>query len=273
MSTRLSSVPATRRLPATLLASVALAASLAACKSNPPRVDPSMTGAIAAPMTQADFQEAVSYWEPRYTADDKDKTNALNYAAALLRVGRSDQALAVLQKTAINYPNDREVLAAYGKGLAAQGQLEQALGIIRRAQTPDRPDWKLLSAEAAILDQQGKNAEARRLYAQAIQIAPGEPTLYSNLGMSYTLTGDLPAAEENLRKAAALPNADSRVRQNLALVVGLQGRFDEAEKIARQELSPEQAEANIAYLRSMLADQNLRRAAAPTAAAPARNNG
>ncbi len=52
------------------------------------------------------------------------------------------------------------------------------------------------------------------------------------------------------------PDADSRVRQNLALVVGLQGRFDEAEKIASQELSPEQAQANVAYLRQMLAQQN-----------------
>jgi Flp pilus assembly protein TadD len=46
------------------------------------------------------------------------------------------------------------------------------------------------------------------------------------------------------------------VRQTLALVVGLQGHFDEAEKIASQELSPEQAEANVAYLRKMLAQQN-----------------
>jgi Flp pilus assembly protein TadD len=46
------------------------------------------------------------------------------------------------------------------------------------------------------------------------------------------------------------------VRQNLALVVGLQGRFQEAEQIAQQELSPEQAQANVAYLRNMLAQQN-----------------
>ena len=59
-----------------------------------------------------------------------------------------------------------------------------------------------------------------------------------------------------MRSAAQQPNADSRVRQNLALVVGLQGRFDEAEKIASQELSPEQAQANVAYLRQMLAQQN-----------------
>jgi Flp pilus assembly protein TadD len=46
------------------------------------------------------------------------------------------------------------------------------------------------------------------------------------------------------------------VRQNLALVVGLQGRFPEAEQIARRELSSQQADANVAYLRSMLSQQN-----------------
>ena len=149
-----------------------------------------------------------------------------------------------------------EVLAAYGKALAANGQLDQALDIIRRAQTPDSPDWRLLSAEAAILDQQGKNDEARKLYVEAQTYAPDEPSILSNLGMSYLLTGNLAKAEDALRKAAALPGADSRVRQNLALAVGLQGRFEEAEKIATAELSPEQAAANVAYLKNMLAQQN-----------------
>jgi Flp pilus assembly protein TadD len=131
--------------------------------------------------------------------------------------------------------------------------LSEALTIIRRAQQPDRPDWRLLSAEAAILDQLGDVALARTLYNQAIDLAPGEASLLSNLAMSFVLGGDLPHAEQLLRQAVALPTADSRVRQNLALVVGLQGRFEEAEAIARRELSPEQAEANIAYLRAMLA--------------------
>jgi Flp pilus assembly protein TadD len=74
--------------------------------------------------------------------------------------------------------------------------------------------------------------------------------------MSYLLTGNLDKAEDALRKASALPGADSRVRQNLALVVGLQGRFPEAEQIASHELAPEQAQANVAYLRSMLSQQN-----------------
>jgi Flp pilus assembly protein TadD len=43
------------------------------------------------------------------------------------------------------------------------------------------------------------------------------------------------------------------VRQNLALVIGLQGRFSEAETIVRADLPPAEAAENIAYLRQMLA--------------------
>ena len=107
-----------------------------------------------------------------------------------------------------------------------------------------------------ILDQLGKQGDARSLYRRALDLKPNEPSVLSNLGMSYVLEGDLKSAETYMRQAAAAPGADSRVRQNLALVVGLQGRFEEAETLARQELSPQQAEANVTYLRSMLAQQN-----------------
>ena len=45
-----------------------------------------------------------------------------------------------------------------------------------------------------------------------------------------------------------------RVRQNLALVVGLQGRFAEAESIAQADLPAEEAAANVTYLKQMLKD-------------------
>jgi Flp pilus assembly protein TadD len=191
-----------------------------------------------------------------YERNPKDRNAGLNYANMLRMTGRNEQALAVMQQVAISYPTDREVLAAYGKSQAAAGQLEQALNTISRAQTPDRPDWKLKSAEGAILDQLGRAPEARQRYREALDIQPNEPTVLSNLGMSYLLNKDLKTAETYLKSAASQPGADSSVRQNLALAVGLQGRFAEAEQIARQELSPDQAEANVAYLRGMLTQQN-----------------
>jgi len=46
------------------------------------------------------------------------------------------------------------------------------------------------------------------------------------------------------------------VRQNLALVVGLQGRFDEARSIASKDLPPDEVDANLAYLQQMLSQPN-----------------
>lgn len=207
-------------------------------------------------MSAVELDRAAQSLGAAYTRNSTDKATGLRYGTVLQMTGRSDQALAVMRKLAIAHPADRQVLAAYGKALAANGQFEQALDAVRRAQTPEYPDWKLVSAEAAILDQLGKPGEARALYRSALDLKPNEPSVLSNLGMSYVLEGDLKSAETYMRQAAGQPGADSRVRQNLALVVGLQGRFEEAETIARQELSPSQAEANVAYLRSMLSQQN-----------------
>jgi Flp pilus assembly protein TadD len=52
------------------------------------------------------------------------------------------------------------------------------------------------------------------------------------------------------------------VRQNLALAIGLQGRFAEAETIAKGDLPAEEAAANVAYLKQMLSRKDNPRTAA-----------
>jgi Flp pilus assembly protein TadD len=147
-------------------------------------------------------------------------------------------------------------VGAYGRALADVGNYSQALDVLGRAHTPDQPDWRILSVQGAVLDQMGRHEEAQRYYATALRIVPDEPTVLSNLGLSYALSKDLVRAEATLRRASAQPRVDPRVRQNLALVIGLQGRFAEAENIAQTDLPSDEAAANVAYLRQMLAQQN-----------------
>jgi Flp pilus assembly protein TadD len=47
-----------------------------------------------------------------------------------------------------------------------------------------------------------------------------------------------------------------RMRQNLALVLALQGKYDEAERISARDLSPADAAANVASIRRMIAESN-----------------
>lgn len=242
-----------------VLLALACSLALSACAT-----DKSTTGSVSQAASQTDYsqmsvpqlQAETRRQGERYDRDPTDKQNGLNYASLLRTTGRDDQALAVMRKLVIHHPKDNDILSAYAKALAATGSFKEALGAIQKAQRPERPDWRLLSAQGAILDQLDRSREARLLYRKALDIEPNEPTVLSNLGMSYVLSNDLQAAETYLRKASKQPGSDSVVRQNLALVVGLQGRFEEAEQIASAELPADDARANVAYLRDMLSQQN-----------------
>jgi len=207
----------------------------------------------AADRSDADWRRDAEVYGTKYRADPANLEVALHYAQALRATGQRAQAVAVLERASIEHPRDKLVLGAYGRALAEAGNYDQALEVLERAHSPDQPDWHILSAQGAVLDQIGHHAEAQRYYLTALKIVPDEPSVLSNLGLSYALSKDLRDAEATLRRAAAQRPIDPRVRQNLALVVGLQGRFAEAETIARADLPPGEAAANVAYLRRMLA--------------------
>ena len=101
-----------------------------------------------------------------------------------------------------------------------------------------------------------RHGEARQIYQQAAVAAPGEASIETNLGLSYAMTNELDLAENHLRRAVQMRGATTQTRQNLALVVGLQGRFQEARALYAAELPPEQVESNMAYVRALLTQQN-----------------
>ena len=240
---------------ARLLASAAVTAlvalSLGGCQTTMSDITGSLgPKAEAAPVS--DPQRTIDADGERYRANPKNADAAIAYGQALRANGQRAQAAAVLEQATIANPGNKAILAAYGRALADNGNFQQAFDVLSRAHSPDNPDWRILSVQGAVLDQMNRHDEARRYYASALKIVPGEPTVLSNLGLSYMLSKDLPKAEATLRQAYASTRADGRVRQNLALVIGLQGRFTEAESIVKADLPPDEAAANVAYLKEML---------------------
>lgn len=246
-----------------LITSAALAAflslQLAACKTTGSSDFTGSINASEAPRSDAEWRREAQVWGERYNKNNADAEAAYRYARALRATGQRPQAAAVLEQASINNPKNTILLGAYGRALADIGSFNQALEVLSRAHTPDQPDWRILSAQGAVLDQMSRHEEARRYYSSALKIMPDEPSVMSNLGLSYALSKNLPKAEEVLRRASAQGNAEPRVRQNLALVVGLQGRYSEAEAIARGDQSPDEAMASVAYLRQMLEQEKGRK--------------
>ncbi len=238
-----------------------LAAGLGGCQTMS-----DITGSITsktepAPKADADPRASVEVYGERYRANPKDVEAALAYGQALRATGQRAQAVAVLEQATIGHPGNQALLAGYGRALADNGNFQQAFDVLGRAHSPENPDWRILSVQGAALDQLGRHEDARRYYASALKIVPDEPSVLSNLGLSYVLTKELPKAEETLRRAYASGRADARVRQNLGLVIGLQGRFAEAEAIVRADLPEDEATANVAYLKQMLNRKDNPRAA------------
>lgn len=237
-----------------------IALSTAGCLAKATNADlnasyASMKDGSASP-TQEQWRQSAEAWGRRFEANPADAQAAMYYARALRATDQRAQAVAVLQQGAIRSPKNLPLLAAYGKALADVGRFKEADEVLGRAHTPERPDWGILSAQGAVADQIGEHALAQRYYEAALKIAPGEPSVLSNLGLSYALSKRLTEAEQALREADAHPKADARVRQNLALIFGLQGKFQEAEAVLRRDLPPGEVSAALATVRQMVAQPN-----------------
>lgn len=211
---------------------------------------PGLTDPTAASQTQ------VAATERAYRRRPKSKTAALNYAQALRENSQDNEAVQILQSAALKHQNDREVQFAYGRALAATGRHREAHSIMQRVEPQSQADWRFLSSYGAVLDQIGHHKEAQDRYRRALALAPNEPRILSNLGLSYALTNQIQKGERVLREASRHPRANARVRQNLVLVLGLQGKFGEAEQIAAQDLGPQGAKQSVASLRQMMSEDN-----------------
>jgi Flp pilus assembly protein TadD len=241
------------RLLASAAVTAILAASLGGCNTMSDITGSISPKAEAPPAPDSDPRRAVEAYGERYRANPRDADAALRYGQALRATGQRAQAVAVFEQATIAHSGNKALLAGYGRALADNGNFQRAFDVLTKAHSPDNPDWRILSVQGTALDQLGRHDDARRYYASALQIVPEEPSVLSNLGLSYVLSRDLPKAEETLRRAYGSARADARVRQNLGLVVGLQGRFSEAESIVKADLPAEEAAANVAYLKQMLA--------------------
>jgi Flp pilus assembly protein TadD len=225
-----------------------------------------ITGSIAGggmtppPSDEAGLHAYVDRWQASYSSHPGEKYASINYARGLRALSRYKEASAVMQQAAIKAPRDYEVLGEYGKALADNGDLQQARDVLNHSYPADRPNADFLSVQGAVADRLDDHMRAQQFYSDALKIKPDEPAFLSNLGLSYALSKNLDLADETLRRASTLPRADARIRQNFALVLALEGKFAEAEKVSQRDMAPDEAAHNVEAIRNMIAQNESWRA-------------
>lgn len=200
---------------------------------------------------KAELAKATEYWGKIYAKNPRNAQTALNFSRNLKAQGEKQQALAVLQQASGANPTHKGIAGEYGRLLLEFNHVTQADKLLELADDPINPDWKVISARGTVFAKQSQYSKAVPLFERALQLAPDQPSVMSNLALAYAMEGSVEKAEPLLRKAAAL-GGDARVNQNLALVLGLQGKYDEARLAMARDVPPDRAAANIDYLQQMV---------------------
>lgn len=240
----------------TFLAVVLTGLSAAGCQQKTAKFEDG-DGLNTASTTPVSYQATADLGKA-WQSDPKNVNKGLAYANALESIGQAEQQMEVYKSLTASHPENAKLQGLYGKKLLQSGRSGEAVAVLEQAAAGPTPGWRVHSALGSAYDQQGLYAKAREQYRMALAESPDNLGVLNNLGMSFALEGNLKEAETTLRRTDALPRSRSepRIRQNLALVVGLQGRFDEASQIASQDLPQDQVEANMAYLKKMLSQPN-----------------
>lgn len=199
-----------------------------------------------------DLLTQATFWGKEYDKNPNEPEAQLKFSRILRAIGSAQRASEVSRAGLSMKPNNVELAMVFAQASLDMGKAEEAAMALAPAEATGKNDWRFLSLIGVTMDQLGEHKAARSYYHRALELSPDNTRVLCNLGLSWALDGDPARAEQTLREAADLPNADPRVKQNLVLVLGVQGKFAEAQEMAGPETPKRLLEDNEAYFKALL---------------------
>jgi Flp pilus assembly protein TadD len=214
-------------------------------------VEPTLRQAAMMSERNASYGEAAQHYAALHSRHPDDKTITLALARNLRFSGNPQKAIAVINSSAAAQSPDALMLLELGKDYLAADQLNLAKPTLERAKAAAPLNWEILSSLGVVYDYDGQYQEAQQQYDAALFLEPENPVVLNNKALSLAQAGKLDEAVDTMQQAINQPSASAQTRQNLALLMALKGDADAAERLARKDLPPAVAEANIEYYRSL----------------------
>jgi Flp pilus assembly protein TadD len=230
------------------------ASSTAAAPAAPkPAVfKPAGKAEIEAALRADPLQQSV-FFNDQFEHNPTDARMGLYLSNSLRALGRYPEAADIAHRVLLFAPDNSDILLAAARAHIADNNAFFAIDPLQHVIELKPKDWQAYSLLGVAYEQTKRPDEAQATWNQALALSPNNPAVLTNMAMAKVTRGDISGAEPLLRTAVAQPGVTVQIRQNLALVLGLEGKMPEAESLLRRDLPPQQADAALAWLQNAVA--------------------
>lgn len=145
-------------------------------------------------------------------------------------------------------PPTPRTLLSMARILASQGRDAETAFVLKKI-IEDQPAFLPAYIEMAELHMRARRVDsAIEALAAGLKMSPKDPILLNNIGMCCLVKQDYKRALETFSRAVAAEPGDVRYRANVALALGMLGRYDEALSLYKQVLEPGDAHYNLSVV-------------------------
>lgn len=206
---------------------VAILASLVGCASTKPK-QPVAGWNLPSP------------WATVKASEEQEKSPAKSKTAAKKAESKTDDERAAEGQLAL------DILR--GRGMEKSGDFDKARKLYEGLRKQHPENLELVHRLGVVADAERRHAEAEGMFQFVLQREPRNAEVLADLGYCYFLQGQLTKAESALLKAVAAEPSNPRFRNNLGLVIGHQGRYEEALAHFQEAGSEADAYYNLAFV-------------------------
>lgn len=242
-----------------ILLALLLAAAGCASKNEQPHVL-SGEAAVETVMARADesarggdFRAAAILYQQALSQEPSAEA-FFRLGLSLRNLGRADGAIRAFRGALTLDADHVGSLERLGLDLTARGEVAEAAVHLQRLETLTPDNWRVHNALGIVADLEGRFEQAAAHYSEALALRPDAAKLWNNLGYSHYLAGNDDEALAAMRKALAFDAAYLPARNNIALVLARQGRYQDAIAVLARNGGQVDAHADVGYLAYRLGD-------------------
>jgi Flp pilus assembly protein TadD len=206
---------------------------------------------------RGEHQKAAQLYRQLLATNNESTPYALGLADSLRRNGDLESAEIVYQEIVEKEPDLLEAKEGYGLLRLAKGEFDKAGTLLSEVHKKDAKRWQTLNGLAILLVERGSPVDAIAYFKEALKQSKHNPSVLNNIGLAYAIDDQpenaLSALGEAIEGSPIKSAQRKNIELNLALVMGIYGDMDAAEKILKSHL-PEAAVANNLGLYAYLAN-------------------